>query len=150
MKPILTPTEPTHPPLCVITNHPAKYRDPKTGLPYHNAYAYREIQRVFRGDYKWSSLMGAWAGRGDYAAKGVPDWFLDPSKAVKPAEPVLVPIDGAEVKVEEGAEKEEKNEEIEKKPQEKPAQEPKFAPVEEMEGVEGAAPAPPVPEAAKT
>jgi vacuolar protein sorting-associated protein 72 len=58
---------------------------------------------VYRGDYKWSSLLGAWVGRGDYAARGVPDWFLDPSKAQKkPAEPVLVPLEGAEeLKVEE-------------------------------------------------
>ncbi|KAL1843786.1 hypothetical protein VTJ49DRAFT_7496 [Mycothermus thermophilus] len=77
--------KPAHPPLCVITNQPARYRDPKTGLPYYNAYAYREIQRVCRGDYKWSRLV---------------EWFLDPSKAVpvekpaeKPAESVLVPID---------------------------------------------------------
>ncbi|KAK3901396.1 YL1 nuclear protein-domain-containing protein [Staphylotrichum tortipilum] len=139
--------KPTHPPLCVITNHPAKYRDPKTGLPYYNAYAYREIQRVYRGDYKWSSLLGAWVGRGDYAAQGVPDWFLDPSKAVKPAEPVLVPIDGTEVKAEDG-EKGEKEEKGEESKEEKPVEEPKFAPVEEMEGVEQ--PAPPVPEAAKT
>lgn len=109
---------------------------------------------MYRGDYKWSSLLGAWVGRGNYAAKGVPDWFLDPSKAVKPAEPVLVPIDAAEVKVEEGEEKEESKDETEKtgekeKTEEKPAAEPMFAPVDEMEGVEQP-PAPPVPEAAKT
>ncbi|KAK1726971.1 YL1 nuclear protein-domain-containing protein, partial [Colletotrichum acutatum] len=47
-------------PVCVITAHPARYRDPETGLPYFNAYAYREIQRLRRGEYKWSSLLGAW------------------------------------------------------------------------------------------
>ncbi|KAH6850356.1 YL1 nuclear protein-domain-containing protein [Chaetomium sp. MPI-CAGE-AT-0009] len=94
--------KPAHPPLCVITNHPAKYRDPKTGLPYYNDYAYREIQRVYRGDYKWSRLVGAWVGRGDYAARGVPEWFLDPSKEVKHTEPDLAPADGAaELKVKE-------------------------------------------------
>ena len=72
--------KPAHPPLCVITHHPAKYRDPKTGLPYASAYAYREIQRVYRGDYKFSKLIGGYVGSGGYAAQGVPDRFLDPTK----------------------------------------------------------------------
>ncbi|KAK0711648.1 YL1 nuclear protein-domain-containing protein [Lasiosphaeris hirsuta] len=72
--------KPAHAPLCVITNHPAKYRDTKTGLPYYNSYAYKEIQRVYRGDYKWSRLLGAYVGSGNYAARGVPDRFLDPTK----------------------------------------------------------------------
>ncbi|KAK3985509.1 YL1 nuclear protein-domain-containing protein [Cladorrhinum sp. PSN332] len=91
--------KPSQPPLCVITNHPAKYRDPKTGLPYYNSYAYREIQRVHRGDYKWSSLLGAYVGKGDYTARGVPDRFKDASKGLpveRRPEPKLVPIEGAE------------------------------------------------------
>jgi vacuolar protein sorting-associated protein 72 len=77
-------------PLCVITNHPAKYRDPKTGLPYYNSYAYKEIQRLHRGDYKWSQLLGAWVGSGTFAARGVPERFLDPNfqkSEEKPAPP---------------------------------------------------------------
>jgi vacuolar protein sorting-associated protein 72 len=73
----------------VITNHPAKYRDPKTGLPYHNSYAYKEIQRLHRGDYKWSQLIGAWVGSGTFAAKGVPERFLNPDW--KPEEEVPPP-----------------------------------------------------------
>ncbi|KAK4040889.1 YL1 nuclear protein-domain-containing protein [Parachaetomium inaequale] len=129
--------KPAHPPLCVITNHPAKYRDPKTGLPYHNSYAYREIQRVYRGDYKWSRLVGAWVGRGDYAAHGVPEWFLDPSKGVKAAaepepepEPVLAPMDGAvKLKVEE---------------KEASVDGPRLEPVEEVKGPDVAGPAAPL------
>ena len=64
----------------MITNHPARYRDPKTGLPYYNAYAYREIQRLRKGDYHWSKLLGAWVGSGTYAARGVPERFLHPGK----------------------------------------------------------------------
>lgn len=127
-------TEPGHPALCVITHQPAKYRDPKTGLPYHNSYAYREIQRVYRGDYKWSRLIGAWVGRGDYAARGVPEWFLDPSKAPKPAERVSAPVDDGAVE----PKKEEK--------EEKPGDEPRLEPVEgteAVEGVKGAEAAPP-------
>ncbi|KAI1405796.1 YL1-domain-containing protein [Hypoxylon fuscum] len=70
--------KPTPVPRCVITNHPARYKDPKTGLPYHNAYAYREIQKLWHGEYKWSRLVGAWTGSGSYAATGVPARFLDP------------------------------------------------------------------------
>ncbi|KAM4062208.1 YL1 nuclear protein [Hirsutella rhossiliensis] len=69
------PTPAAH---CVITDHPARYRDPKTGLPYYNAFAYREIQRLHRGDYRWSRLLGAWVGSGTLAARGVPDRFLCP------------------------------------------------------------------------
>jgi vacuolar protein sorting-associated protein 72 len=67
--------------VCVITNHPARYRDPKTGLPYYNNYAYREIQRLRKGDYKWSRLLGAWVGSGTFAAKGVPARFLGKTDA---------------------------------------------------------------------
>ncbi|KAL2141953.1 hypothetical protein VTI28DRAFT_1788 [Corynascus sepedonium] len=132
--------KPAHPPLCVITNQPAKYRDPKTGLPYYNSYAYREIQRVYRGDYKWSRLLGAWVGKGDYAARGVPEWFLDPSKAqpAQPAEPAAepasAPAEGAiDLKVEEEG---------------KPVVEPRLEPVE---GVKEPQPATaPVPQPAGT
>ncbi|KAJ0162379.1 hypothetical protein CTA2_4665 [Colletotrichum tanaceti] len=68
--------KPTPRPVCVITAHPARYRDPETGLPYSSAHAYREIQRLRRGEYKWSSLLGAWVGTCTYAARGVPERFL--------------------------------------------------------------------------
>ncbi|KJZ73387.1 hypothetical protein HIM_07181 [Hirsutella minnesotensis 3608] len=63
---------------CVITDHPARYRDPKTGLPFYNACAYREIQRLYGGNYRWSRLLGAWVGSGERAARGVPERFLRP------------------------------------------------------------------------
>ncbi|KAI1331284.1 YL1 nuclear protein-domain-containing protein [Xylariaceae sp. FL0255] len=66
-------------PRCVITNLPAKYRDPKTGLLYHNAHAFKEIRKLCRGHYKWSALIGAWVGDGTTAARGVPARFLDPN-----------------------------------------------------------------------
>ncbi|KAI1053705.1 hypothetical protein LB507_007101 [Fusarium sp. FIESC RH6] len=74
-------SKPSPAPLCVITNHPARYRDPRTGLPYYNAYAYREIQRLTRGEYRWSHILGAWVGSGTYAARGVPERFLNPEKS---------------------------------------------------------------------
>ncbi|KLO87136.1 uncharacterized protein LW93_12995 [Fusarium fujikuroi] len=73
-------SKPSPAPLCVITNHPARYRDPRTDLPYYNAYAYREIQRLTRGEYRWSHILGAWVGSGTYAARGVPERFLNPDK----------------------------------------------------------------------
>ncbi|KAG6020204.1 hypothetical protein E4U40_006324 [Claviceps sp. LM458 group G5] len=69
---------PAAPPVCVITNNPARYRDPKTGLPFYNMYAYKELQRLYHGDYNWSRLIGAWVGSGSCAAKGVPERFLNP------------------------------------------------------------------------
>ncbi|RYP62630.1 hypothetical protein DL769_007236 [Monosporascus sp. CRB-8-3] len=88
-------TEPGPAPRCVITNHPARYRDPKTGLPYYNGYAYKEIQKLWRGDYKWSRLVGAWLGNGTQAASGVPARFLDP-KAPGPPKPRPEPVEAHE------------------------------------------------------
>ncbi|RKF71103.1 putative yl1 nuclear protein [Golovinomyces cichoracearum] len=62
--------------ICAITGHPAKYRDPKTGLYYYNLYAYKEIQKLQRGEIWWSDLLGLYVGCGSLnAAKGVPDRF---------------------------------------------------------------------------
>ncbi|KAI0542387.1 YL1 nuclear protein-domain-containing protein [Xylaria digitata] len=71
---------------CVITNHPARYRDPKTGLPYYNAYAFKQIRKLYRGEHKWSSLIGAWIGSETSAAKGVPARFVDPDAPLTPKE----------------------------------------------------------------
>ncbi|KAL2074032.1 hypothetical protein VTL71DRAFT_7810 [Oculimacula yallundae] len=65
--------------LCVITGHPARYRDPHTGLPYHNSYAYKEIQKLKRSEYKWSRLVGAYVGTAAYSARGVPERFRNPN-----------------------------------------------------------------------
>ncbi|KAI1429325.1 YL1 nuclear protein-domain-containing protein [Xylaria sp. FL1777] len=75
---------------CVITNHPARYRDPKTGLPYYNAYAFKQIQKLYSGEYKWSSLIGAWIGSEISAAAGVPARFVDPDAPVPPKQQTSV------------------------------------------------------------
>ena len=54
---------------------PAKFRDPVTGLPYVNSYAYKEIQRLRAGCYPWSDLIGCYVGRAGAAARGVPERF---------------------------------------------------------------------------
>ncbi|KAL1891684.1 hypothetical protein Cpir12675_004870 [Ceratocystis pirilliformis] len=68
--------KPQAPALCAITNMPAKYRDPVTGLPYHNAYAYKQIQKLRNGDFNWSSLLGAYVGSTSMVAQNVPARFL--------------------------------------------------------------------------
>ncbi|KAI0996096.1 hypothetical protein K3495_g12085 [Podosphaera aphanis] len=61
---------------CVITGFPARYRDPKTGLPYCNLFAYQEIQKLQRGEILWSDLASVYVGKGSIgAALGVPDRF---------------------------------------------------------------------------
>ncbi|TVY37736.1 hypothetical protein LSUB1_G004824 [Lachnellula subtilissima] len=81
--PKLRKTKPP-PELCAITSYPAKYRDPATGLPYCSAFAYKEIQRLQKGEYKWSKLVGAYVGSGTYAARGVPARFTNPAHVSTP------------------------------------------------------------------
>ncbi|KAJ6781488.1 hypothetical protein PWT90_10908 [Aphanocladium album] len=72
--------KPAAPPICLITNNPARYRDPKTDLHFYSAAAFKELQRLQSGEYRWSKLLGAWAGSGTCAARGVPDRFLNPAR----------------------------------------------------------------------
>ncbi|KAI0383055.1 YL1-domain-containing protein [Hypomontagnella monticulosa] len=90
-------SKPAPAPRCVITNHPARYKDPTTGLPYYNAYAFREIQKLWHGEYKWSTLVGAWMGNVSHAADGVPARFLDPKAPGPPkkTDPPENPSEGA-------------------------------------------------------
>ena len=66
----------TAPVACAITGHPARFRDPRTGLPYVNAYAYKEIQKLREGGSRWSNLLGCYVGPIATAARGVPEKFL--------------------------------------------------------------------------
>lgn len=94
---------PSAPPICAITGLPAKYRDPKTGLWYSSAYAFKEIRRLEQGEYRWSGLLGVYVGGVDRlatqpgqggqapgvkkvagAATGVPARFTDPKAAPPP------------------------------------------------------------------
>ncbi|KAL8944615.1 MAG: hypothetical protein Q9216_000312 [Gyalolechia sp. 2 TL-2023] len=61
--------------LCEITEQPARYRDPRTGLPYADSYAYKEIQKLVNGGSRWSSLLGCYAGPTSSGARGVPERF---------------------------------------------------------------------------
>src|SRR5690606_39186969 len=64
------------PEICPITSEIARFRDPKTGIGYSGLRAYREIQRVMRGEVRWCQMLGCYVGSGD-AASGVPEGFLD-------------------------------------------------------------------------
>ncbi|KAL8914496.1 MAG: hypothetical protein Q9171_000849 [Xanthocarpia ochracea] len=61
--------------LCAITDQPAKYRDPRTGLSYADPYAYKEIQKLANGGSCWSSLLGCYVGPTSSVARGVPERF---------------------------------------------------------------------------
>ncbi|EKG12007.1 YL1 nuclear [Macrophomina phaseolina MS6] len=84
-----------HRELCCITAQPARYRDPLTGLPYADAFAFRSIRRFVSGlgggmgTARWSNLLGCFVGpksEGRFAvAKGVPERFLGKKKEVEPA-----------------------------------------------------------------
>ncbi|CAG8055126.1 unnamed protein product [Penicillium olsonii] len=65
--------------LCVITSLPSRYRDPETGLPYANSYAYGQIRRLITDGYIWSAMLGCFVGPAE-AARGVPERFSFASK----------------------------------------------------------------------
>ncbi|CAB4393053.1 YL1-domain-containing protein [Rhizophagus irregularis] len=44
--------------ICPITGEPAKYKDPKSGVPYANLEAYKKLQQILRHEYLWSSEKG--------------------------------------------------------------------------------------------
>ncbi|KAL9131525.1 MAG: hypothetical protein Q9217_000539 [Psora testacea] len=67
-------TEP-FPEHCAITGQLAKFRDPKTGLTYANPYAYKEIQRLASGGFRWSNLLECYVGPTSSVARGVPERF---------------------------------------------------------------------------
>lgn len=70
--------------LCVITSLPARYRDPETGLPYANIYAYKEVRRAASQKFCWSQMLGCYVGTVDLAARGVPERFLDANASPLP------------------------------------------------------------------
>jgi hypothetical protein len=63
-------------PICPITGLPAKYRDPKTGVPYANIEAYKILQQVAQHKFVWSELLSAYCQRADQlAANRTPTGF---------------------------------------------------------------------------
>ena len=72
---VLTEIIEASPEQCAITGQLAKFRDPKTSLPYANSYAYKEIQRLGNGGSRWSDLLDCYVGSSTTAARGVPERF---------------------------------------------------------------------------
>jgi vacuolar protein sorting-associated protein 72 len=76
---------------CALTGWPAKFRDPKTGLPYSGLMEYKMVHRLLAGGCQWSAMLGCWVGPAygsmGRPAKGVPDAF-GLSLANQPAPPV--------------------------------------------------------------
>ncbi|SMQ48873.1 unnamed protein product [Zymoseptoria tritici ST99CH_1A5] len=65
--------------VCALTSWPAKFKDPRTGLPYADLPTYKMIKRMLAGGCAWSGTLGAWVGPryGEMGrpAKGVPHGF---------------------------------------------------------------------------
>ncbi|KAG0328656.1 hypothetical protein BGZ99_004926 [Dissophora globulifera] len=51
---------PERKPMCPITGLPAKYKDPRSGIPYANKEAYKILQNVIRHGYVWSNGLNAY------------------------------------------------------------------------------------------
>ncbi|KAI5811231.1 YL1 nuclear protein-domain-containing protein [Peziza echinospora] len=62
--------------VCYMTSELARFRDPHTNIPYANLWAYKQIQKIRSGQVRWSSLLEAYVGPAEEAAKGVPEGFL--------------------------------------------------------------------------
>ena len=68
---------------CVITGLPARYRDPRTGIPYATTEAFAMLRRILAGEFLWtgSPQSGVALSAGCYAAAhgdgGAGGVFLD-------------------------------------------------------------------------
>lgn len=63
---------PVKPLICPITGLPAKYRDPKTSIPYASKEAFQTIRACLNNQMVWSATHGIYLGE-PIGAKGVPD-----------------------------------------------------------------------------
>ncbi|CAJ0638771.1 5001_t:CDS:2 [Entrophospora sp. SA101] len=62
--------------ICPFTGLPAKYKDPKSGIPYANMEAYSRIQKLMNHQYIWYGKGCVYLNGPDQPpAKGVPDKF---------------------------------------------------------------------------
>jgi len=47
-------------PICQITGRAARYRDPRTGVPFADVEAFQTITRLLNHEYVWSAEIGAY------------------------------------------------------------------------------------------
>ncbi|KAG9652128.1 YL1-domain-containing protein, partial [Aureobasidium melanogenum] len=89
-------------PVCAITAKPARFRDPKTGLPYQGLDAYKALQRVSAGGCRWGGQgWDCWmgivgSGVMGRVARGVPECFITGKVPVKKEEKVKTEDGGKE------------------------------------------------------
>jgi vacuolar protein sorting-associated protein 72 len=62
--------------MCAITSSQARYRDPSTGIPYANSFAFKKLQELKKHQYTWSSMLDCFVGKPRVVARGVPESFL--------------------------------------------------------------------------
>jgi len=48
---------------CPVTGLAANYMDPRTGIPYANVFAFREIGKILNHDYVWNNEFGCYVGQ---------------------------------------------------------------------------------------
>ena len=48
---------------CPVTGLAANYLDPRTGVPYANVFAFREIGKILAHDYVWNEEFGCYVGQ---------------------------------------------------------------------------------------
>jgi hypothetical protein len=57
---------------CLITGLPARYLDPRTGVPYANIQAFQTLTRILAHEYIWSDSLGCYVGdEGSPHAQGI-------------------------------------------------------------------------------
>ena len=52
---------------CPITGMAANYVDPRTGIPYANAFAFQEIGKILEHEYVWNEEFGCYVGQEEAA-----------------------------------------------------------------------------------
>lgn len=76
---------------CPITGLSARYRDPRTGVPYANLGAFRILSRLLAHEYVWSPTGapgGVFVGHEKQrGAIGVPDSWADAMAGIPPKRP---------------------------------------------------------------
>ena len=60
------------PVICPFTGQPARYRDPRTLVPYNSIEAYKQIDALLANRYFWNAENSVWyGGEDDTCADGV-------------------------------------------------------------------------------
>ena len=49
--------------ICPITGKPAKYLDPRTGVPYADVRAYEVLTGILKHEFVWSPGLGCYIGK---------------------------------------------------------------------------------------